>query len=218
MRHVPPFRMFLISLLLFMFAAEWAVNGGHQGPIKVEHTTSTKAAHVYKVGDTKIVVAKATEVENVVEQEDDDHSPLTRWLKSHISRAAQHREFYLMLVFEWAHRLAVLMLPILAGLLTLSYFYRRQFYVYDHLVVAMQYLSFCFLIWAVIWAVPSVVSSVLMIPAVIWTPFNLYLILRTAYGSRRIGAALKALTLWIATVTTFGCLLTGLLAFALNQM
>ena len=217
MRHVPPFRMFLISLLLFMFAAEWAVNGQHAS-VHVRHAASTKALQSSKAGDTKGVVEKDTDIQNITEQEDHSHSPLHEWLKTHIGRAVQNREFYLMLVFSWAHRLAVLILPILAGLLTLSYVYKREFYIYDHLVVSMQYLSFCFLVWAVVWMLPSPLSGLVMTPALIWTPFNLYLVLRRAYGSSRIGAVLKAVVLWLATVTAFGCLVAGLLVFALNEM
>ena len=217
MRHVPPFRMFLISLLLFMFAAEWAVNGQHAS-VDVRHAASTKATQSSKVSDTRVVVEKDTDIQQIMEQEDHSHSPLRKWLRTHIARAVQNREFYSMLVFSWAHRLAVLMLPILAGLLTLSYMYKREFYIYDHLVVSMQYLAFCFLVWAVVWILPSPLSGFVMTPALIWTPFNLYLILRKAYGSSRIGAVLKAVVLWLATVTAFGCLVFGLLVFALNEI
>jgi hypothetical protein len=217
MRHVPPFRLFLITLLVFMFAAETVVKGAHT------HTQSAETKKVlqsYQVGGQKVVVlhaADTTEIKDAVAR-GDIRSPFGRWLEAHIGRAASNREFYLMLVFEWAHRLAILMLPILAGLLTLLYAYKRQFYVYDHLVVSMQYLSFCFLLWAVMWVLPSPVQGWLMLPAIAWTPFNLYLILRTAYGSGRIGAGVKALFVWTATVVGFGALTVGLLVFALNQV
>ena len=123
-----------------------------------------------------------------------------------------------MLVFEWMHRLAVLLLPILAALLTLVYVYKKRFYVYAHLVVSMQYLSFCFLLWGLEWAMPDPVQGWLFWPALLWTPFNLYLILRSAYGSSRLGAGVKALALWASTVTTFALLLTALLVWTLDRM
>ena len=218
MRHVPPFRLFLVSLLIFMSAAEWTVNRGYQDVIEVGKATSATGVHPYQPGNTKIIVTKPSDIGQVLDQQDEVPPLLHQWLKTHIGRAIQNREFYIMLVFEWAHRLAVLMLPILAGLLSLVYIRKRQFYVFDHLIVAMQYFSFCFLIWAVAWAMPNFNSSLWTFAALIWTPFNLYLILRTAYGSSRLGAAVKALTVWLATVTGFACLLTGLLVFALNEM
>ncbi len=218
MRHVPPFRLFLVSLLMFMFSAEWAVNRSQNGDVDGRHGISATGIHNYQFGANKIVVAKPSDIGTVLDQENEVPTPLHQWLKAHVGRAMQNRDFYIMLVFEWAHRLAVLMLPILAGLLSLVYIRKRQFYVFDHLVVAMQYFSFCFLIWAVAWAMPNFNSSLWTFAALIWTPFNLYLILRTAYGSSRLGAAIKAMTVWLATVTSFACLLTGLLVFALNEM
>lgn len=218
MRHVPPFRLFLISLLIFMFAAEWAVNRSPQVTTGVQDTNSALSPRTYHVGHATIVVGKPSDIGHVLEQDHSAPASLQHWLKEHIGRATQNREFYIMLVFAWAHRLAVLMLPILAGLLSLVYFRKRQFFIFDHLVVAMQYFSFCFLIWAVVWAMPNFNSGVWTFAALIWTPFNLYLILRTAYGSSRLGAAVKALTVWLITVTSFACLVTGLLAFALNEM
>ncbi len=44
-----------------------------------------------------------------------------------------------MLVFEWAHRLSILMLPILAAQLTILYAYKKAFYVYDHLIVSCSF-------------------------------------------------------------------------------
>ena len=215
-RHVPPFRLFLVTLLVFMFTAEFAVNrGGHT----TRTATVSDTQRTYRVGNQKVVVVSADQTKAALEKDPDTRrSPLGRWLVEHISRASANREYYLMLVFEWAHRLAVLTLPILAGLLTLCYVYKRQFYVYDHLVVAMQYLSFCFLVWAPVWLFPKAVSDWLFLIALAWTPFNLYQILRSAYGSRRIGAAAKALLLWSSTVVVFGVMLTGLLAYVLNQM
>ncbi len=225
MRHVPPFRMFLITLLVFMFAAETVVKGVHSQSVSVAKTAAQQS---FQVGNQKVVVLQArdaAEVRDALDEsglngqhQDQLNGRILGWLKAHIPRAAANRDFYLMLVFEWAHRLAILMLPILAGLLTLLYVYKRQFYVYDHLVVSMQYLSFCFLLWAVMWVLPSPVQGWLMWPAVAWTPFNLYLILRTAYGSSRIGAGVKALFVWTATVVVFGTLTAGLLVFALNQV
>ena len=213
-RHVPPFRLFLITLLVFMFAAEFAV--GHGKPIAVTSGPGGKATHQVSLKELMdsgdMAEARATLQRNV------PHADLVRWTVDRVERASGNREYFLMLVFEWAHRLAVLLLPILAGLLTLGYAYKRQFYIYDHLVVSMQYLSFCFLVWAVVWVLPEPAKGVAFLAATAWTPFNLYLILRTAYGSRRLGAAAKALAFWFATVTAFAGLLCGLLAFALVQM
>ncbi len=276
-RHVPPFRLFLICLLIFMFSMEAVVHRemGKPPPHKSGAQAAAQAAKV-EVAKADVAATVAATVasrvaqkaaRNVAEQgsptavaavaatkaglhanaktdDDDDDagvvkpgdeafanavsaaaagrhkhkSPFNAWLKAHLQRAAANQEYYVNIVFEWGHRLAVVMLPILAGLLTLLYIYKRKFYIYDHLLVSMQYLSFCFLLWAAVGASPAWLANLLFIPAAIWTPVNLYMTLRGAYGSSILGAGLKALFLWISTMGLFLTLLIGLLALALNQV
>ncbi len=147
-----------------------------------------------------------------------DASPQAKWIREHLARALSNPQFYMTVVFEWAHRLAFLLLPILAAELTVLYFYRRRIFVYDHLMVALQYLSFCFLLWAAVWLAPIRFWGWIILPALIWTPVNLFMTLRGAYGSSVIGAGIKALVLWISTLLAFGVLLVGLLALALGQV
>jgi hypothetical protein len=54
--------------------------------------------------------------------------------------------------------------------------------------------------------------------ALVWTPVNLFMTLRGAYGSSRLSSAVKALFLWVTTVTVFGLLLTGLMFLALVKI
>jgi len=145
--------------------------------------------------------------------------PLGRWLEEHIKRAAANKDYYGMVLFTWAHRLAILLLPILAGLLALVYVRRRkQFYIYDHLIVAMQFLSFEFLVFAIAWVIPDPLRQWAVLIATIWTPVNLYMILRGAYGSRWFTAGIKTLFLWLSTLFLFGLLMTGLMTLALAEM
>jgi hypothetical protein len=269
-RHVPPFRLFLICLLLFMFSMETAVHrelgkpNPHAASSGAQAAANAAKADVAKAdvdvaqarphvappppiqpkapvpASTKAQASAKAQAKPDADDEDDKdnivvmtpsgkvlgrgvvhqkhNSPFNAWLKEHLQRAAANREFYVSLVFEWGHRLAVVMLPILAGLLTLLYVYKRKFYVYDHLVVSMQYLAFCFLLWAAVAAAPAWLSSLLFIPATIWTPVNLYMTLRGAYGSSVIGAGLKAMFLWVSTMGLFLTLLIALLTLALNQI
>ena len=146
-------------------------------------------------------------------------SPFGRWLEDRIKRAAANQEYYSMVLFTWAHRLAILLLPILAALLALVYVRRRkQFYIYDHLIVAMQFLSFEFLIFAIAWVIPDPVRGWALWIATLWTPVNLYMILRGAYGSRVITAGLKTVFLWFSTMLLFGLLMVGLITLALAEM
>ena len=286
-RHIPPLRLFLVSLLIFMLSLEVVVRQGVRTAVantavanSIANTSralsvSVGAANVdttSALGDAPKAPSVSVEVENgkpvavtaatpaqaqaaraaVAEARRDvaaamalkprgetspsdaanaqapvnvrfaggrgDASPQAKWIREHLARALSNPTFYMTVVFEWAHRLAFLLLPILAAELTVLYFYRRRFFVYDHLMVAMQYLSFCFLLWAAVWLLPVRFWGWIIIPALIWTPANLFLTLRGAYGSSVIGAGLKALFLWISTLVAFGLLIVGLLALALGQV
>ena len=222
-RHVPPFRLFLVSLLIFMFVLEGAFR-----------TMTVHSATV--AGHPNVVVLAAgsdqktsKELETVTKDRDVaaalngiDQSPvqkaITPWLKAHLGRAMANKAYYEMVLFTWAHRLAILLLPILAALLALVYAGRKKLYLYDHLIVAMQFLSFEFLIFALAWLPPDPVRGWAMQIAILWTPVNLFMTLRGAYGSGILASGAKTVFLWVSTLTLFGLLVAGLMVLALAEM
>ena len=145
-------------------------------------------------------------------------SRLGAWLRPRIQRAVANRDFYSMVAFTWAHRLAILLLPILAGLLALAYVRRKGLYLYDHMIVAMQFLSFEFLVFALAWLIPGPARDWALLAATVWTPVNLFMTLRGAYGSGVGAAMLKTVFLWVSTLMLFAALLVGLMVLALTEM
>ena len=287
-RHVPPFRLFLITLLLFMVSLEAVMHGGRHGPdrafapVMKDGVLTTRDE---KGRTTRIVIPTAADLarwssgkvsDAQIERElaakgeaaraaaaappaaagdDDDKDAPAKppaphvsvgpidpakapvsvsfdtagasgkskhwgegWLREKIGKAQENPEYYKAIVFEWAHRLAILLLPIFAVQLLALYCYKRQFYVYDHLVVSMQFLSFVFLVSAVAWIIPDPVRVWAITVASLWVPVNLFMLLRGAYGSGWFGAALKTLFLWCSTVSVFGVMLVGLMALGLQQL
>ena len=173
-------------------------------------STSTPTAKQVDPNDPKALSAAI--------DQDKDNSKVGGWLKPRLKKAIENKEYYLMVLFTWAHRLAILLLPILAGLLALVYVRRRKFYIYDHLIVAMQFLSFVFLISALAWIIPDPVRGFAILIASIWTPINLYQTLRGAYGSKWWTAAIKTAFLWVSTLFLFSMLMLGLMTLALAEM
>jgi hypothetical protein len=236
-RHIPPLRLFLVSLLIFTLSLEFVVNEGlrpafaQMGPgasrnvdAFFDPSRNEAAAALANKSATGAPAEALAEVRRdkdfqaALKDKSSKSTTQLNWLREHITRAVKNPQYYLQVVFEWAHRLAFLLLPIFAAELTLLYVYRRRFFVYDHLLVAMQYLSFCFLLWAGIWLLPSSLQSLGWTVGLVWTPANLYLTLRGAYASSVIGAVIKALFLWLSTLMVFLLLIVGLLALALGQM
>ena len=249
-RHVPPFRLFLISLLIFMFVLESLFHGAtkeaetHGQSVSVKSaqgdTTNVRVLTPQQAEKLKLRVGKQRPGQPVAVTADgkpvalddqqaidaaldadksDKSNKLGGWLKPRLKRAIANKDYYLMVLFTWAHRLAFLLLPILAAQLALVYVSRRrQFYLYDHLIVAMQFLSFVFLISALAWILPNPLRGWTVFAASVWTPINLYQTLRGAYGSGRLGAVVKTGFLWTSTLFLFSVLMVGLMTLALAQM
>lgn len=140
------------------------------------------------------------------------------WLKESIAKARENPEFYVLVLFTWGHRMAVLLLPIVGLALALVYRNKPKFFIYDHLLVAMNLLSFAFLTNALGLVLPDALKTWWFGLLVLWTPVNLFQTLRGAYGSSIVGAALKTLIVWWATVFSFSLLLVGLALLALAQI
>jgi hypothetical protein len=140
------------------------------------------------------------------------------WLKESIAKARENPEFYVLVLFTWGHRMAVLLLPIVGLALTLVYRNKPKFFIYDHLLVAMNLLSFAFLTNALGLVLPDVLKPWWFGLLVFWTPVNLFQTLRGAYGSSILGATLKTLIVWWATALSFSLLLVGLALLALAQI
>lgn len=138
--------------------------------------------------------------------------------KEGLAKAVANPEYYMVVMFGWAHRLAVLLLPIIGLSLALVYVNRRQFYIYDHLLVATNLLSFSFLTNAIMMVLPMPLAGIWGVIITFWTPINLFQTLRGGYGSTIVGAIFKTLVVWFMSVFSFALLLSLLLIFTLTQM
>lgn len=138
--------------------------------------------------------------------------------KEGLAKAVANPDYFLIVMFGWAHRLAVLLLPITGLSLAFVYLNKRKYFIYDHLLVATNLLSFSFLIYALCMVLPMAAWPFAFTVAGLWGPINLFQTLRGGYGSSIIGALLKTWVVWTIGVTSFGMLLLGLMLFTLSQM
>ena len=271
-RHVPPFRTFLVALLLFVFAAEHATHeiqvadaarkrqaqaalatpaGRLAEATKIRRearkdlTGDLSEAASDRVGDlkdgatlTQVDAAYARDTATAKETYDaemkkadrvmaglgDETAPAVTtklggsWWKVGLRKAIDNPDYFETILFTWVHRAAILLLPIVGGALALVYARRRGIFFYDHLLVAMNLLSFVFLTNAVGLVLPAYVSGWWLGLATLWTPVNLFQTLRGAYGSSIAGAVLKTVFVWLIAVIAFTALLTGLVLFTLTQL
>ena len=275
-RHVPPFRTFLVALLIFIFAAEHAT---HQQTLAQQQrkaaqdallaTPAGRAADVTRrraeaekelandlkdaAGDrahglkdhdltpAKVEASYARRVKSAQGRHDRAMARADRvaqglpadsgmepgatgskrngaWFNQGVKKAVANQDYYWAVVFTWAQRLAVILLPIVGLSLALVYRRRKDVFLYDHLLVAMNLLSFTFLTNAAGLILPTAAMPYWFGLVAIWTPINLFQTLRGAYGSSILGATLKTLVVWWITVLASLMLLTGLLVLAIAKV
>ena len=261
-RHVPPFRLFLVSLLLFILSAEVVIHRAmHDAQHKGDHAAQSQHGDAKGAaaphGPVKTdehgkpvppsingsVRAIPGEVTNDIQQSMKEGGLLSdgvdangkrtfidvgevepteraklEWFNTQLNKVVATPGYFVAVVFGWGHRLAVFLLPILALSLGACYFYRRKFYMYDHLIVSMNYLSFIFLLWAVVMILPAPVRDIGVLVALLWAPVNLFMTLRGVYGSNVFGALLKTTIVWFSAQLAFVFLLAGLLWLGLSQI
>ena len=277
-RHVPPFRMFLVALFVFILAAEHAT---HQAAATLERQKAEREAALLtpkgRAAEAARLRADAAEYRGESLQEaaaDRDEALRARGqepasvqaryarevqlaesryaerlahadrvqkglpepppkpkvappteretfkakIKAPLTKAFDNPEFFATLVFAWAHRLAVVLLPIVGLALALVYRSRRDLVLFDHLLVAMDLMSFGFLANA-----PGLLLPAAFIPwwlgaVALWTPINLFQTLRGGYDSSVRGATLKTLIVWLASAAAFVVLLAAVVFVALAQL
>lgn len=275
-RHVPPFRIFLIALLVLMAVAEHQTEEArlHPHPAPEVHVpgiasigmSSDKAApqpiaptasasasasdsddgdftetlgkhagelqsdHMVRTVNAKTGDVTTTHNINLFGMTDDDAKTVSGWvarshirpdwLKADLIRALENKERFFASVFTWGHRLALLLLPIVGLLLALLYVGKRKdgrrLYLYDHLIVSMNLLSFIFFTNAVGLLLPEAVDGVWGPVSFVWTFWIFFSTLRGAYGSSIPGAIVKSLILWVMTGFAFALLIAGVLFVSLT--
>jgi hypothetical protein len=170
------------------------------------------------IGGVNIKTPKALPEAHDAKPGEAAHGGNEHWFKAGLAKAFENPEYYMVVMFGWGHRLAVLLLPMLGLSLTLVYLNKRRFFIYDHLIVATNLLSFAFLTNALGLVLPDPLRKWWFILLMVWTPINLFQTLRGAYGSSIPGAVIKTLIVWWSTMFSFVLLLGALLVFALAQI
>ncbi|MBS0332536.1 MAG: DUF3667 domain-containing protein, partial [Proteobacteria bacterium] len=229
-RHIPPFRCFLVALVVFIFAAQHMT---HRSTVLSQHNAALENAKLATPQGRAAAAAKRradaakslqddlkeAAADRDSELKDKDIKPDTveasyqrqvtkaqaryaralhradrvaeglpakdpseapppnsreRWFSRGIKRATDNPDQYWNVVFDWGHRAAVVLLPIVGLSLALVYRRRKDLFVYDHLVVAMNLMSFGFLVSAVGFLLPFAAMGWYFAAAGIWSLVNLF--------------------------------------------
>lgn len=197
--QVPPFRLFLIVVVLVFLAAGIAPQAdkttlqlsGQGGAVKTD------------TGLNLNVVPKG-------------HDPFATWVTTRLRQAAKNPQSFESTLTAWAQRLAVLTLPLSAAMLGLMFFWRRGIYMFDHLIFSMHSLSFQgFLLTTTI--VASMISDWFQL-LILAAPVHLFFHLKGAYGLGVVGTLVRMLALLVGSLFAFVLALAGLVLIGLAEI
>jgi len=198
--QVPPFRIFLVVLLLVFFAGGLDISQNHQ-KFKLAGPNSPEAAKILSPEDQRKISAELGDPKTA------------NWLKERLIFSLNHQDAFFAAVMEWAQRFAVLMLPIAALMLTVVFAFKKNVYVFDHLIFSMHSLSFQGLLLSVVFLLGLVTTWG---PVLLWlSPVHLFLHMRGTYKISVIGTLIRMTLLFIGSSIAFGLLVGGLVLVGL---
>ena len=198
--QIPPMRLFLVVVLVFLFAGGMNQSLRFTGPGVT--TPSSRAGPGIQLSP-RDAAPRSRQNQSIAR-------PIQSWLLPRVLYASSHRREFTAVLEEWSHRFAIMMLPVSALLLSALFVFQKRFYIYDHMVFSMHSLSFMGLVLTLktlIGQIPVVggVGGILLLGM----PAHLFVHLRGVYGTSIFG------TLWRMVLLFAGALIAISLGFAL---
>lgn len=139
------------------------------------------------------------------------------WLEQRVKAVQAEPRRFAMLLGVWAQRVILLALPVSALILSCLFFWRRNVFVFDHLIFSMHSLTF-----QLVLVTTGLVGAALVGPAawglLILSPVHLFAHMRGAYGSGTIMTLLRMFVLFTATSIAASLMLLLWLTLAFNEM
>jgi len=189
--HVPPLRTYLIAALAFF--GLFSLFPPPSPPVYVFTTGTPEADRAKSVRGTKVTV----ELPEHVWVGD-------RRFQEVSVRARANPEAFAFAAYRNVPRAFFLFLPIFA--LLLKAFYWKQGYYVEHLVFALHYQAFLFLVFTLFFVVgwlPGFVNLPLRVALILWAFAYVPMALRRVYGGSRIMTAVKTVPLVLLYLVTF---------------
>jgi Protein of unknown function (DUF3667) len=196
--QIPPFRLFLIVVVLVFLAAGLEPHGK---PVVQLNGPG---------GDLNTGDGFA------LRMSPSPNDPVRDWVSARLKQAAKDPQGFERTLTEWAQRLAVLALPLSALLLGLMFFWRRGVYLFDHLIFSMHSLSFQGLLLSTT-MLASLVSGWFQLLFLI-APVHLFAHLRGTYGLGVLGALWRMAVLFVSSIIVLVLALSGLVMIGLAEI
>jgi Protein of unknown function (DUF3667) len=198
--QVPPFRIFLVVLLMVFFAASLDISKGKQ-QFKLATPNSPEAAKILTPEMRKNMDVQIGDAQG------------SKWLKERVLFSLDHQDAFFAAMADWGQRFAVLMLPIAALMLSVLFMFKRGVYVFDHLIFSMHSLSFQGVLLSAVFLLGMAVdwSAALLF----LSPIHLFVHMRGAYRISALGTLIRMFLLFIGSSVAFGVLIGALVIVGL---
>lgn len=141
---------------------------------------------------------------------------IREWIETRQAAVQDDPQRFALIMEIWAHRVAILALPVSALMLTLLFAFNRRYFVFDHVIFSMHSLSFQLLLLIVTMAL-SVLTPLAW--WLLWlAPVHLFLHMKGAYQRSVIGTLARMALLFTLTTITFSLLAILWLYLGFNDM
>lgn len=119
-----------------------------------------------------------------------------RFLVGNIEKAFNNPDQYKATLGRWAPRLVFVLAPAYGLLLALMFFWRRDIFIYDHMIVALHIHAFLFLFLALLIPLGFLIGfGLTSLIFLLWSNYYLYRLMRNVYTSGRTMAVLRVFLL-----------------------
>ena len=216
--QIPPFRLFLVVLVAIFLAGSIT---GHSFVVAHSITTddhgkviSTKTHTLKNLTPEERAQTKAV-LEKVTFKGNGGLASLGNWGTERVERVMDDPARFQLVLEEWSERFAFLTLPMAAGLLTLAFVGKKDFYVFDHTIFSLHSLSAVGLMYAANELLGGITFGLTGLVMIIGAPVHLFIHMRGVYRTSVIGTLARMLLLAVgsllgATLIVLGLILTGL--------
>lgn len=206
--QVPPFRLFLIVLVLVFFVGGLEIKS-HAVNLRFATLDSPEVQKELAPKDrADLNQAIKTFRDKLAQGRSKADSATTAWLRERVVHAMDNQDSVKASLLEWAQRFAVLMLPIAALMLSVLFVFKKGVYVFDHLIFAMHSLSFMGLVLTAIFLLSLWIGWG---SALLWiAPVHLFVHMRVTYRISIVGTLIRMFLLFLGSSVAFGILVAGL--------
>jgi hypothetical protein len=142
---------------------------------------------------------------------------IEHWFQTRLAEVRDDPARFYLILEIWAHRVAILALPVSALMLTVLFIFNRRFYVFDHVIFSMHSLSFQLLLLIAIMGL-----SIFIGPIAWWllwlAPVHLFVHMKGTYQRSVFGTLVRMSALFVLSTCTFSLLALLWLYLGFNEM